>query len=127
MPSSPRPLNVKVTCAADAPERSNQGLTVAATAVASGARVSLWLTGDAAWLGTEGSTSGRLPAYSLEHAVAPEALVAVVVEAGRVTVCSQCAARRGIGDDDLLAGVRLAGAALWTEEILADGVQALVY
>ncbi len=127
MPSSPRPLNVKVTCAADAPERSNQGLTVAATAVASGAAVSLWLTGDAAWLGAEESTTGRPPAYSLEHAVAPEALVGVVVEGGRVTVCSQCAARRGIGDDDLLDGVRLAGAALWTEEVLAEGVQALVY
>ena len=127
MPSSPRPLNVKVTCAADAPERSNQGLTVAATAIAAGARVSLWLTGDAAWLGTVVTTDGRLPSYDLEHAVAPEDLVAVVLEAGRVTVCSQCAARRGIGDDDLLTGVRLAGAALWTEEVLAEGVQALVY
>ncbi|GAA0984539.1 hypothetical protein ENKNEFLB_00738 [Nocardioides aquaticus] len=127
MPSSPRPLNVKVTCAADAPERSNQGLTVAATAIAAGSRVSLWLTGDAAWLGTVVATDGRPPTYDLEHAVAPEDLLAVVLEAGRVTVCSQCAARRGIGDDDLLAGVRLAGAALWTEEVLAEGVQALVY
>ncbi|VXC49333.1 DsrE family protein [Nocardioides sp. AX2bis] len=127
MPSSPRPLNIKVTCAADAPERSNQGLTVAATAVSAGARVSLWLTGEAAWLGTDVATDGRPPAYDLEHAVAPGDLVSVVLEGGRVTVCSQCAARRGIGDDDLLARVRLAGAALWTEEVLAEGVQALVY
>lgn len=124
---APRPLNVKVTCAAEAPERSNQGLTVAATAVAAGARVSLWLTGDAAWLGTQTETPGRPPTYSLEHAVPPVELVAVVIDSGRVTVCSQCAARRDIGDDDLLAGVRLAGAALWTEEVLSEGVQALVY
>ena len=127
MPSTVRPLNIKVTCAADAAERSNQGLTVAATAAAAGARVSLWLTGEAAWLGTRDGTAGRPPAYDLEHAVPPEQLVAVVVEAGRVTVCSQCAARRGIGDEDLLPGARLAGAALWTEEILTEDVQALVY
>ncbi len=34
----PRPLVVKVTCGADDPERSNQGLTVAATALTAGAR-----------------------------------------------------------------------------------------
>jgi predicted peroxiredoxin len=44
-----------------------------------------------------------------------------------VTVCSQCAARREIGPDDVLAGVRIAGAAVFTEEVLEEGVQALVY
>ena len=46
---------------------------------------------------------------------------------GRVTVCTQCAARRGITEDDLLEGVRIAGAAVFAEEVLGDGVQALVY
>ena len=59
---------MKVTCGADEPERSNQGFTVSATAVATGADVSLWLT-----------------------------------------------------------GVRLAGAPSYVEEVLAEGVQALVY
>ena len=49
-----RPLVVKVTAGADDPERCNQGVTVAATAVAAGADVSLWLTGEAAWLGVPG-------------------------------------------------------------------------
>ena len=40
-----RPLVVKVTCGAEEPERCNQGFTVAATALAAGADVSLWLTG----------------------------------------------------------------------------------
>jgi predicted peroxiredoxin len=44
-----------------------------------------------------------------------------------VTVCTQCAVRRGIGEDDLLAGVRIAGAAVFAEEILQPDVQALVY
>ena len=51
MPRPLRPLVVKVTCGADDPERANQGLTVAATALSAGASVSLWLTGEAAWLG----------------------------------------------------------------------------
>jgi predicted peroxiredoxin len=50
-----------------------------------------------------------------------------VVAGGRVTVCSQCAVRREIGQADLREGVRLAGAASYVEEVLAEGVQALVY
>ena len=46
---------------------------------------------------------------------------------GTLTVCTQCAARRGIGEDDLREGVRIAGAALFAEQVLGDGVQALVY
>jgi len=44
-----------------------------------------------------------------------------------VTLCTQCAARRGIGEDDLLPGVKVAGAALFTEQVLVEGTQALVY
>ena len=44
-----RALVVKVTCGSEDPERCNQAFTVAAAAVASGAPVSLWLTGEAAW------------------------------------------------------------------------------
>ena len=44
-----------------------------------------------------------------------------------MTVCTQCAARRGIVEGDLREGVTIAGAAVFTEEILGDGVQALVY
>src|SRR6187401_1890549 len=57
-------LVVKVTAGADDPERCNQGFTVAATAVTAGADVSLWLTGDAAWLGVP----GRAEAFALPHA-----------------------------------------------------------
>ena len=46
---------------------------------------------------------------------------------GTVTVCTQCAARRDISEADLLPGVRIAGAAAFVEETLADQAQALVY
>jgi predicted peroxiredoxin len=118
-----RPLVVKVTCGAEDPERCNQGFTVAATALAAGARVSLWLTGEAAWFGV----AGRAEEFSLPLATPLAELLGAVVAAGQVTVCAQCAARRGIAEGDVLPGVRIAGAAVFTEEILGDGVQAIVY
>jgi predicted peroxiredoxin len=118
-----RTLVVKVTCAEDAPERASQAFTVAASAAAAGAPVSLWLTGEASWW----AVPGRGPDLGLEHATPVEDLLAVVLAAGTVTLCTQCARRRGIGEADLRDGVRIAGAATFAEEVLADGAQALVY
>jgi predicted peroxiredoxin len=119
----PRALVVKVTCGAEEPERCNQGFTVAATAVAAGAEVSLWLTGEAAWFGVP----GRAEEFTLPLATPLADLLGAVIADGQVTVCSQCAARREIGQDDVLPGVRIAGAAVFAEEILREGVQAVVY
>jgi predicted peroxiredoxin len=118
-----RPLVVKVTCGAEAAERCSKGFTVAATALAAGAPVSLWLTGEAAWFGVP----GRAQEFELEHAPALADLLDALVTAGRVTVCSQCAVRRGITEGDLIEGVRLAGAPSYVEEVLAEDAQALVY
>ena len=112
-----RPLVVKVTAGADDAERCNQGFTVAATAVAAGADVSLWLTGEAAWLGVP----GRAQQFALPHAQPMADLLGAVLSGGRVTVCTQCAARRDIHEADLLPGVRLAGSPSYVEEVLADG------
>jgi predicted peroxiredoxin len=118
-----RPLVVKVTAGADDPERCNQGFTVAATAVAAGADVSLWLTGEAAWFGLP----GRADAFALPHASPLADLLTTVLSGGRVTVCTQCAVRRGIDQADLLPDVRLAGSPSYVEEVLAEDAQALVY
>ena len=118
-----RSLVVKVTCGGEDAERCNQGFTVAATAVAAGAEVSLWLTGEAAWLGVP----GRAEQFALPLATPLADLLGAVLAGGRVTVCTQCAARRGIEADGVRTGVRIAGAAAFTEEVLRDGVQALVY
>ena len=110
-----RPLVVKVTCGAEDAERCNQGFTVAATAVTAGADVSLWLTGEAAWFGVPGPrrVASRCP-WPLPWPTCSPAVLA----AGRVTVCSQCAARRSLTEADLLPGVRIAGAAVFAEEVL---------
>jgi predicted peroxiredoxin len=50
-----------------------------------------------------------------------------VLAAGAVTVCTQCAARRDITPDDLISGIRIAGAATFVAEIMTEGAQALVY
>jgi predicted peroxiredoxin len=114
---------VKVTCGAEDAERCNQGFTVAASAVAAGADVGLWLTGESAWF----ALPGRAAEFELPLAAPLADLLAAVVAGGQVTVCTQCAQRRGITPDDVVEGVRIAGAAVFAEEILADGVQALVY
>ncbi len=114
---------MKVTCGVDAPERANQGFTVAATAAASGVPVSLWLTGEAAWL----AVPGRAAELALPLATPLADLLASVLELGTVTVCGQCAARRELGEADVLPGVRIAGAPVFVEEALRDGAQALVY
>jgi predicted peroxiredoxin len=118
-----RSLLVKCTAGAHEPERCNQAFTVASAGVAAGAEVSLWLTGEAAWFGVP----GKAEEFHLDKATALAELRDLVLESGRLTVCSQCAARRGLTEDDVLPGVRIAGAVVFTEEALADGVQALVY
>lgn len=118
-----RRLVVKVTAGVESAERCAQAFTVAASALAVGAEVSLWLTGEATWL----AVPGRAEAFELPHSAPLAELRDAVVAGGRLTVCTQCAARRGIGPDDLIAGVRIAGAAAFVEEALADDAQALVY
>ena len=118
-----RTLVVKATAGADAPERCAQAFTVAATAVAAGVDVSLWLTGESVWF----ALPGKAATFELPHSAPLPDLLDAVLATGRVTVCTQCAARREITQADLLPGVTIAGAAAFVEEVLADGVQALVY
>jgi predicted peroxiredoxin len=118
-----RSLVVKVTAGTDDQERCNQAFTVAATAVASGLQVSLWLTGEAAWF----ALPDRAGDVALPHAAPLAQLLTKILDEGTVTVCSQCASRRDITADDTIKGVRIAGASTFLAEIMADGTQALVY
>ncbi len=108
MDSSATSLVVKVTCGTESLERLNQGFTVAATALASGVEVSLWLTGDA----TLTMVPGRAEEVELPYAVPLAELRDTLLEGARVTVCGQCAARRSLTVDDLVPGVVAYGLAL---------------
>lgn len=116
-------LLVKVMVGDDSPERCSQGFTVAATAATAGIPVSLWLTGEAAWF----ALPGRAESFELPMAAPLADLLATVLAVGSVTVCTQCAQRRGIEPDDVLPGIRIAGAAAFVEEAMTPGTQALVY
>ncbi len=118
-----RDLVIKCTSGAEAPERANQAFTVAAAGVAAGARVSLWLTGEAAWF----AVPGRAEEFELDLATPLAELRDMVLAGGTLTVCSQCAQRRGLVEADLVEGAHIAGAAVFTEQALADDAQALVY
>jgi predicted peroxiredoxin len=118
-----RLLVVKATAGADAPERCSQAFTVASTAVASGVDVSFWLTGESTWF----ALPGRAATFALPHAAPLADLLGILLDAGRVTACTQCAARRDITPENVLPGIRIAGAAVFVEEIMSDGAQAIVY
>ena len=118
-----RTLVVKATAGADAPERCAQAFTVAATAVAAGVNVSLWLTGESSWF----ALPGRAAEFELPHSAPLTELLSAVLAGGTVTLCTQCAARRGISPDDVIDGVRIAGAQTFVSEVTADDAQALVY
>lgn len=120
-------LVLKATCGPEAAERLNQALTVAATATASGVRVSLWLTGEATWLAVADRSAQTSAEAALPHAAPLSDLLDAVLEAGTVTVCGQCAARRDLTPGDLVEGAKIRGAAAFVEEIMASGTQALVY
>jgi predicted peroxiredoxin len=118
-----RSLVVKVTAGSDSPERCAQAFTVASVAAASGIEVSLWLTGESAWF----ALPGKAAEFALPHSEPLETLLATVLELGRVTLCTQCAARRDIGAADVLPGIRIAGAAVFVMESCGENAQALVY
>ena len=116
-------LIVKATAGEDAKERCAQAFTVAAVAVASGASVSLWLTGEASWF----ALPGRAEMFELPQSAPLADLLSAVLEGGTVTLCTQCAARRNISESDVIAGVRIAGAQTFVSEVLDSDATALVY
>ena len=121
-----RSLVVQVASGQNDPERCAQGFTIAATAVASGVKTSLWLSGEASWF----ALPGRAETFELPHSAPLADLLAALLSdsaLSSVTLCSQCALRRGIGIDEVIPGIRIAGAALFVEEIMKDEVQSLTF
>lgn len=123
MDTPARSLVIKVTAGIEAPERLSQAFTVAATAVTSGVGVSLWLTGESTWM----AVPGRAEGFELPYAAPLVELRDAVLAGGRLTVCTQCAARRDLTEDQLVDGAVIKGAAVFVEEVMAEGAQALVY
>ena len=116
-------LVIKLTCGLESPERVSQAFSVASAALASGVKVSFWLTGDAAYF----ALPGKAAAFQLPHAAPLEDQLSALVLGARVVLCSQCAVRRNINDGDQIKGIVIEGAASFVEEITRESTQAIVY
>src|SRR3954454_5417337 len=96
-----RRLVVKCTAGADEPERCSQAFTVAATALAAGASVSLWLTGGAAFL----AIPGRPEVCDLPHSAPLDELRDALLAGGTLTPCTQSVARLRRVPGDLMTDI----------------------
>jgi predicted peroxiredoxin len=116
-------LVIKLTHAEDDPERCLTGLNVAAAALASGLRVSVFLALEGVRLATPGYADG------LEITASPgggELLGSVLGGGAKLTVCAPCATRRGLVEGDFIPGTIVAGSAAFVAEI-AEGATPLIY
>ena len=116
-------LVVKAMAGTNDPERAAQAFTVAATAAASGFEVSLWLTSEASFF----ALPGRCESFQLPLSAPLNELRDAILSAGFITLCTQCAARRAITEADIISGITIKGSASFVQEIMEDGVQALIY
>ncbi len=114
---------VKVTHSLEDPERAHIGCNIAAVSLAAGLDVHLFLAVEGVHLARPGFPE------RLELAEAPPIaeLLDQIYDSGSVTVCTPCAARRGLGAADFRDGTDLAGSARFVELATADGATALVY
>jgi len=118
-----RKLVVKVMAGVNDPERAAQAFTVASTALAAGFEVSLWLTSEASYF----ALPGNAESFQLPHSAPLHELRDAILAAGRITLCTQCAARRNLQLGDLIPGIEIRGSASFVEEIMQGDTQALVY
>jgi predicted peroxiredoxin len=116
-------LVIKVTHALDDPERAHLGCNVAAVALASGLEVHVFLA-------MEGVNLARpevAEKIGIPHAPPISELLHAIYAAGSVTVCTPCAIRRDLAEDDFREGTIMAGSAKFVELLSIDGAAGLVY
>lgn len=114
---------VSLASSHDDTDRATVAMVVAGASAASGQDTTVFLSADGAWIGKRGEAE-----KIHEEGFAPLAdLVAGLVEAGgKLIVCSPCAKKRGIAEDDLIDGAIIAGGAA-VVALLADGARSISY
>jgi uncharacterized protein len=99
----------------DDPERMILPLVAANTAAIAGQRAVVFCTMDAVWIGTRGGIEGT----GLEGFPDPETLLPeYIANEGEIWLCQTCAKPRNIGEDMLIKGARIVGAAKLVEEVV---------
>lgn len=120
---SERLLVVKATHSTNEPERAHLAANIAATGVAGGAEVHLFLAVEGVRLALP--DIGQL--IEVEEAPPIEDLLEGVYAAGTVTVCTPCATRRGLRPEMFREGTQMGGSAMFVELATRPGATALVY
>lgn len=120
---SQRLLVVKATHSTDDPERAHLAANIAATGIASGLEVHLFLAVEGVRLALPGIGA----AIEVPEAPPIDDLLDAVVGAGTITVCTPCATRRGLSATSFREGTRMAGSATFVELATRPEATALVY
>ena len=115
------PLVIKIVGNSSDPERTVTALSVAGAAGAAGMTLSLWLAGDAVWLAVRPERRDGIVDDEAAN------LFAEVLANAGATVCARCAQRRDVGEEDLVPGARIGGAAAFVAAVTEPGAQALIY
>lgn len=116
-------LVINLTRSVDDPDRSSVAMVVAGASIASEQTTTVFLSSEGTRLAAKGVAEG----IQEEGFAAMSDLVSTYVAAGGTfLVCSPCAKKRGIGEDDLIDGASIVGGATLVA-LLADGAASLSF
>lgn len=114
---------VSITCATDNTDKATVGFVVANAAVASDKETVVFLSIE----GTRLSQKGYADNIHEEGFAPLKDLMASFAEAGgTIYVCSPCFKKRGLDEDNLVAGAKIVGGAKLVE-FMGDGVPSISY
>jgi len=116
-------LVINLTRSVDDPDRSSVAMVVAGASVASDQKTTVFLSSEGTRLAAKGVAQDLH-----EDGFAPmgELVSTFVAAGGTFLVCSPCAKKRGIGEDDLIEGASIVGGATLVA-LLADGAESLSF
>ncbi len=116
-------LVINLTRSTDDVDRSSVAMVVAGASVASDQDTKVFLSSEGVALAKKGVADDMH-----EEGFAPmsELVSKYLAAGGTFLVCSPCAKKRGIGDDDLIDGATIVGGATLVA-LLADGAESLSF
>lgn len=116
-------LVINLTHSLDDPDRTSVAMVVAGASVASDQETTVFLSSEGTRLAAKGVADEL---HEEGFATMSELVSSFVAAGGRFLVCSPCAKKRGIGEDDLIEGASIVGGATLVA-LLADGAASLSF
>ncbi|MDQ3415940.1 MAG: DsrE family protein [Actinomycetota bacterium] len=116
-------LVINLTRSVDDPDRSSVAMVVAGASVASDQTTTVFLSSEGTRLAQQGVADD---VHEEGFAPMSELVATYVAAGGTFLVCSPCAKKRGIGEDDLIEGASIVGGATLVA-LLADGAASLSF